>query len=343
MRLAMAVGLALLPWSKTLGAELTVVGTAHLSQLQPVPDQEQLGRVVDALAAWRPTLVCIEAIPGERVQDFMGDPARHGPLLATFAPIAVRLGSEQQVRRQLGAAAARNAALELVRSDPPLAQDDALRLVSLHLAGYEPWSAALVWSGMTPDQREGGAGVLGRRAVEALDALLDSPDEIARIALPTARRLGHRQLCHADTFQDELPVAALGPALMTMLQDPSIADGIAAFNAESSARWNHRVPEGLLGLLGWMQTGDFARRDRATQWDVFATDPAAHDAGERRLALWHARNAEITAHLYRALSQPEGGRVLLLIGAAHRPFLEASIAAQPWIRLTPAGEWLTSP
>lgn len=339
-RLAILLGFALFPTMKAVGAEISVVGTAHLAHLSPAPNQQQLDHVVEELAAWRPTLVCIEAIPGARVQDFIGDPARHGQLLATFGATAARLGPELQLRQQLGAAAARDAAQDLARAKHPLAPEDALRLVALHLAGYEPWSAALVWSGIDEGGRENAAAVLGRRAVESLDALLASPGEVPQIAIPLARRLGHRQLCHADTFQDELAVLPLGPALGPMMEGSSIAEGIEAFNTKSRDRWKDQAPEGLVGLLAWMQSAEFARMDRETQWDIFAADPGEHDAGERRLALWHARNAEITAHLYRALAQPEGGRVLMLVGAAHRPFLEDSLRAQPWIRVSVAGEWL---
>ena len=55
-----ALLLAMLPWIAE-SAEVMVLGTPHLADLQPaaLPAQEQ--RVVEALARFRPTQVCIEA------------------------------------------------------------------------------------------------------------------------------------------------------------------------------------------------------------------------------------------------------------------------------------------
>jgi hypothetical protein len=325
----------------TEASEITIVGTAHLERLQPVPNAARAEVVVEALARWRPTLVCIEAMPGERVQEFMRDPARHGELLSTFSRHAVRLAPEQQLRRARDASAARDAARDLVFRTHALTLDEQLTLASLHLAAHEPWSAALVWSGIGSEHRAAAEKVMGKSAIEALDVLVASGNDIARIALPLARRMGHRQLCHADAFFDEVAVGKLMGDLMPMLQDPTIGKGIAEFNTLSVAHWKATQPDGLLRLLGWMQSDDYAHRDRDAQWDVFAKNPAAHDVGERRLALWHARNAEISANLYRALARPDGARVLMLIGAAHRPFLESTIAAQPWVICTPARSLLS--
>jgi hypothetical protein len=77
------------------------------------------------------------------------------------------------------------------------------------------------------------------------------------------------------------------------------------------------------------------------QWDIFDRD-GADDAGRRRLALWHARNAAIATHLYRGLASPGGTRTLLVIGAAHRPFLERMLQSQPRVRAVPAHELLAA-
>ena len=44
-----------------------------------------------------------------------------------------------------------------------------------------------------------------------------------------------------------------------------------------------------------------------------------------------ARNAAIQHELLRAMAGSNGDRTMLPIGAAHRPFLEASLRALPWV------------
>ena len=322
-------------------AEVVVVGTTHLATLQPVPDATQRERVLRRLATYAPTRVCIEAIPGQRIESFLAEPGHHGQLLSIFGLPAVRMGAEQQARLGLAGRAARAEADRLAAA-PALDPAQQVRLVGLQLAGYEPWSAALNWSRLDSAQREEAKARLGRVAVAELDALLASDNEIVTLALPLARSLGQRALCAVDPFIDELAVAGLAEGLGPVLEDPAVARGLEAFNRLQAGQWKAADPDGLLALLAWMNSDAFAEADLAAEWTVFAGGDG-HDAGKRRLMLWHARNAEIVAHLSRELSREDGERVLLLIGGAHRPFLEASLRALPWIEVRDAEALLSKP
>lgn len=336
--LARIVG-ALLVFAASLpatAADVLVVGTPHLAGLTPAPREVQLDAAVARLAGFAPTLVCIEAIPGGRVSDFLRSPGRYGELLRTFAPDAVRLAAEQQVRLSLDAADALDQARALERRPGALDADARLRLISLQLAGHEPWSAALNWT-LLPDAAQANATrTLGTAAPQRLSALAASGNEIATIAIPLARARGHRRLCMVDTFVDELAVEALAPELMPLVDTPVVRAGLERFQHEQASHWQPADDAGLLDLLAWANGEAFADADRAAEWSLFATPGTAHDAGKRRLALWHARNAQIGADLFRAIASPEGGRTILVIGASHRPFIESLLASQPWMTLHPA-------
>lgn len=329
-----ALALALLAAALPATAQTVMVaGTPHLAMLDPAPTATQRAQAIAALDRFAPTLVCIEALPGERIEALAVEPARHGELLRIFAGDALELGQRMQLRLAVAAASARaQAEADAARWD---ALDDAgrLRLVGLQLAGYEPWSALLNWSHLSASAREGAAKALGARTVERLDELLASPNEIAALVVPLARQRGHHRLCAVDSLIDEASTQALVPELMPMLSDPAITRGLEALQGEAAARWSRGGDDSLLALLRWHNSADYASRDRAAQWDIFRGDRQSHDAGLRRLMLWHARNGEIAAGLFRAVASAEGERVLLVIGAAHRPFLDAALAAQPWMRV----------
>ncbi|MHB8796862.1 MAG: DUF5694 domain-containing protein [Thermoanaerobaculia bacterium] len=316
--------------------EVMVVGTPHLSALRPEPGPERLQEVVDRLASWGPTVVCVEAIPGDRVRQLADEPGTWGELLSTFALDALRLAPEQQARLSVDGATALRLARELEIRPGPLTTEERVRLVGLQLAGQEPWSAVLGWSVLPEAERAAAAKTLGRAAAERLGALASSRNEIVSLAIPLAARLGHRRLCMADVFVDEVAVQALAEDLAPLLRDPGVAKGLEAFDAAAAARWRPEEKDGLVRLIGWTSSPAYAEADRRSQWDLFARDGAPNRAGARRLALWHARNAEIAAHVYRAVSGPDGARTLLVIGASHRPFLEAALRAQPWIDVVPA-------
>ena len=47
------------------------------------------------------------------------------------------------------------------------------------------------------------------------------------------------------------------------------------------------------------------------------------DAGRVRMAEWGTRNLRMAAHIREASADAVGGRVLTLVGAAHKPWLDA--------------------
>lgn len=324
-----ALLLAVFPWIAE-SADVMVLGTPHLADLQPaaLPVQEQ--RVIEALANFRPTQVCIEAVPGERIDEFVRDPGRYGELLAMFAMDAVRLAPEQQARRALDARTARQRASDMATKNAPTPAEQAL-LVSLQLAAFDPWSALLNWSRLDDAGRKAARSTLGSQASERLEQLALSRNEVVRIAIPLAQRFGHRQLCAVDPFADELDVTALADELQPMLADAAIGENIQRFEAWTREGWPGESDDALLQSLRRFNGAEFAHRDRAAQWDIFSKGVGNHPAGERRLMLWHARNAAIQHELLRTMAGTSGDRTLLLIGAAHRPFLEASLRALPWL------------
>lgn len=321
---------------------IAIVGTPHLAALRPLPSSAQTEAVVEALARWNPTRICIEAMPGERVSEFQRYPQRYGELLQTFAHRAVTLAAEQRNRLRLDVVGATDSARHLSHQMGPLSPSQRVQLTALYLAANEPWSAALVWSSLSREDRDAGVGQLGRLAVASLEEFTRSRNEIARIAIPLALRLGHRDFCHVDPFLDEVGAAALADELRPALADPTLESKIEAYSAYTTAQWEHGRADGLLRLYAWMQSADFERRDREAQWDVLQTLPSPNDAGVRRLTLWNARNLEIAANLMRAIEGPRTSRTLLLIGSAHRPFLERIVHALPWLESSPASSVITT-
>jgi len=318
-------------WRAALAADVLVVGVSHLETLRPKASDAQSNAVVEQLSRWKPTLVCVEAMPPEKVEHLLTQPAANGLVLETFAGEAVRLAPVQQLRLRMGAHAARTEALSIAQEGASLSPDRRLRLIALQMASHDPHSALLNWMQLDPEDAKAAEQVLGKRAVADLKIAAASSNEIVSIAIPLAIRGGHRRLCSVDSFVDEVRVQALVEPLKNILNDPQVARQLKSFQEQEASRWHHDQPGGLLGLLTWLNGPDFEALDRAAQWDIFARPHIPHRAGLRRLAYWHARNGEIVTNTLRAVAEKDGDRVLLLIGAAHRPFLHRTLLAQPWL------------
>lgn len=329
----LAAIMAASPVTGVAARTISILGVPHMRELAPLPAPAQATIAVEALSHFRPTLICIEAMPGERVETLVQDPGRFGELLRGFALDAVRLAPEQQIRLGLTAAEARAESLRASSSQSDVAAR--LRLISLQLASYEPWSALLNWTYLDPDERTRAAQTLGAAAARRLEQMSTSDNEIAVLAIPLARRFGHARLCAADPFADELAVQSIAAELGPLVARPEVQAGIEQLNEQTARRWQSDGAEALLEMLRWLNGADYEALDRGVQWSIFDTE-LDRDAGRRRLMAWHARNADIAAFLFRALAHADGERVLMIIGSAHRPFLEEAMRAQPWLNLVPS-------
>lgn len=102
-------------------------------------------------------------------------------------------------------------------------------------------------------------------------------------------------------------------------------------------------PDALTQMLAFMNSDVFAEYDREHQWELLREFDNEDGAFHRRLMYWHARTAQISSELYRALAKGPEERVLFIVGAAHRPFNEAEMRAQPWLTVEQAATLLGEP
>ncbi len=349
----MVSSLALVP-GPIRAQEIMVLGTPHLGGLSPAPSDVQVEAVLEALGSFAPTQVCAEAMDGRLIEELAREPDRYGALLRGFASGVVELAAGQQLRLGITSGAAR---VELAGGGEPDRGPDhdhgpdpdpdpdparALRTLGLHLAAHDLPSAVLAWSRLDAATRLSASAALGEEAARVVEARAASAGEVWRVAVPLARRLGLERICAVDSFVDELAVLGLAGELAPILADPEVLRGLESFNAGSDARWEERsaAPGGFRELLNWYAGDAFSEADRGSQWEVFTALPGA---GHQRLMLWHARNAHIASGLFRALARSPEERVLFLVGAAHRPFVEDLLRSQPWLTVVPATSVLATP
>lgn len=324
---------------------ITVVGTQHLTGIEPPPSAEQLAHTVEALAAYEPTQVCVERMSGERIEALVADPARHGSTLRpewhgrSLVSTVVPIGVELQLMLQRRPADARAEASELLARWNALDTAERIRAIGLQLAGFEFPSAVLNWSWLDEAERDEAGDMLGPDTVEALDEALESVLEVYSLGVPLARMAGLHELCTADSQEDE--TAGIATALehrgAAVLEKPETRARLDKLSERLEAEWRPESgPDALTAMLRFSNSDEFAELDRRLQWETLRELDNEAGAFQRRLMYWHARTAEISAELFRALAQGPEERVMLIIGAAHRSFTEADLRAQPWIEVKPA-------
>ena len=345
----MAAPLALITSEAAVAQTVTIVGTQHLRGLETSPTQEQYDHTISALSAYAPTQVCVERMGGARIQALAQDPMRNA---MTFNPethgrplsnIIIPMGVEMQARLGVLPADARDDASRLASQWDEIAQNDRLRLIALQIAGYEFHSAVLNWTYLEPEAQTAAAEGLLTPAIEVLDEMAASNHEVYALAVPIARRAGLHELCTADSLEYETAgmQAATKFGGQAILERPEVSAYLENYMETMKSKWQpDSGVAALTQMLAYMNSDDFAAFDLENQWELLRRSDNEQAAFQRRLMFWHARTAQISSELYRALAQGPDERVLFIVGAAHRPFNEAEMRAQPWLSVEPASRLL---
>lgn len=331
--------------SSAVAQTITVVGTAHLEGLDRSPSAEQLAHTVQALSAFEPTQVCVERMSGERIQVLMADPSRNAMTLRPetagrpLATIIGPIGVEMQAMLERGPADARDEGVRLVSRWNELDLAKQIQAIGLHIAGYEFHSAVLNWSYLDEAERKEAAEDLGEHIARHLDEALQSVHEVYSLGVPLARKAGLHQLCTADSQEDETRGMKVAREYGgdEILESPEVRARFELLIKRWTQEWQpDSGPHALTAMLGFFNSDEFTELDRRLQWETLREFDNEAGAFQRRLMYWHARTSMISAELFRALAKSPDERVIFIVGSAHRPFTEADLRAQPWVKINSA-------
>jgi hypothetical protein len=309
-----------------------VLATFHLGQIRKEFKPGMLDLLIAELAAFRPDAVCIETLPGARVREYElrkeASPL-YGEVLDSFGKRhrALSAAALPAVKASHEAAAAHEAELvsALLRLPPEERTAELRATLALWMAAaYDPVSAALQWSRLTPEEKRAQTAVPAGLAA-LLDAECAEVNEGPALALPLARRLGLETVEPVDDFEDIEAYARIGDVLEKEFEgNPHLAAASKApIYAESDALLKECLAKGdLRPEYALLNSPRFARADVDAQWGVFLRTRMPGGSDRSRLGLWENRNLKIAARIRAVAALHPGGRILVIYGAAHKPFLD---------------------
>jgi hypothetical protein len=103
---------------------------------------------------------------------------------------------------------------------------------------------------------------------------------------------------------------------------PEIANSSLYTNQVSSLRKACENGD-LLPHYQFLNSPEYLLKDVDTQWGFFLRTRLHSGLDRFRLALWEVRNLNIASNIRRASAQYPGGRILVIVGASHKPFLDS--------------------
>jgi hypothetical protein len=319
--------------------QVLVLGSPHLSGTPEGWDPAVLEPLLTRLATFRPDAITIEALSGQQFsllwqyRESFPDSARSygGRLMIVAAAGSAGTGMDMP---QAEAEARR--LLQAWPSAPTAAQRR--RLAALFASAGDPHSALVQWWRLDPAERKAEDGVSN-----ALRTLLDEYErrrnENHLIGSRLAARLGLERVFPIDAQDDDV----LTPAQMELFGREVFEPTGARMRADPrfrplmEATQNMGSAEAALAAYRLANRPESGRLQADLEWLSTLDRPTAGNVGRIRTAGWEVRNLRMVANIRQAMAAHPGGRVLVIVGAGHKPWFDAYLGMMTDVRLVDTG------
>ena len=309
--------------------EVLVLGTAHLSQLPKTVDLANLSLLNERLASWRPQAIAIEALSGMQCEWVRRFPVRYADTIKSYcwdtAPARAATGLDVP---------AATVQIDQTLAAWPAAPTPSQRrhLAALFLAGGEHASAVVQWLRLPAAERRAGDG-LDAALAERLNVLMQRRDESYLIAAQLAAKLGLERVYGMDDHtadSDAGDQKAYGEALMKAWNNPASKQR----KAQSEALQQHLdTPEGMLAMIRAYNAAGAGKLVFDSDFGAALNEPSPQHYGRGYLAYWETRNLRMAANIREVLGTRPGMRMLVVVGASHKAYLDAYLQQMHDVRI----------
>lgn len=311
---------------------LLVLGTTHLRGAPASFRPAMLEPLLERLARYAPRIITVEQLSGETC-DLM---ARHPTV---YDPQDVAHYCHPTAAAQAATGFDVPAAIAEVRrtlAGWPAVPTPAQRrhLAALFIAAGDDTSAAVQWMRLPASERRAGDG-MDETLVAELTKRMERPNESLLIAATLAARLGLERVYPIDDHTgDNLPIddpKAYGTAVQAAWDTAKPARQPVVDKEDALWKAND-----LLGLYRLLNDPAYLRLTNRTDFGAALTDPSPQHYGQLYVAGWEARNLRMAANLRVAFGGQPGTRVLTIVGATHKPWLDALLGQMQGVTIVDA-------
>jgi hypothetical protein len=318
--------------------QVLVLGTMHLSGAPETFDAAVLEPLLQRLARFAPDAIAIEGLSGEsldalwRYRDIYPEVADdYGRRVFVLAALG-RAGTGLEMPR--AEAEARRLLAEWPDEPTPAQRR---RLAAMFASAGDPNSALVQWYRLDRSERRPADGITQALANE-LDGYERRRNENHLIGARLAARLGHERVFPTDDHAaDDVVIARMAdleafyaePWVAEIMQDPDMR----RFAESAQALRNPREALETYRMLNAPESG---QRDSDLQWLSVLNRASPNNVGRVRIAEWEARNLRMAAHIREVTGLAPGGRVLVIVGSAHKAWLDAYLGMMSDIEIVDA-------
>lgn len=306
--------------------KVMIFGLGHLDDAPEGFQTAWLEPVLCRLRAYKPDVILTEAMSGEQVMALDAYSAYHGDA-GKYAGPTLEMAKTAQANLRLTAAQALVKANALAARGR-LAPAERRRLAALFVAAAEPFSATVQWMRLPPTDRIAGDG-LDEKLILRLNRFAGLRSELSSIAARLAADTGLERVHGAGDHASDVaqpPSAAVDAAISA---EPGIKDQFEhltpAFRVVPEEAMKLSSAAEIMPVMKWLNSARFGAMDADAQWFSMLRSAKFGAVGRQRVAAWEAQNLRMTVVIREATAPIASGRALLVVGAAHKPFIEAYI------------------
>lgn len=323
--------------------KVMVLGISHLDAASGKFQVAWLEPLLCRLRTYNPQVILTEAMPGEQIMGLDAYAAYHGDA-GKYAGPTLEMAKTAQAELCLSAAQA------LVKADSlsqkkDLSSVQRRSLAALFVAAAEPFSATVQWMRLGTAERIAQDGISASLA-KRLNRFAELRSEMSSIAARLAADIGLDRVYGAGDHASDVVLPDNKDMQDAVNAEPGLKD---LFNHNTAAF--HAVPEDsmklgsasqIMPVLKWKNSPRFAELDADAQWFSMLRSVKMGRVGRQRVAAWEAQNLQMAVAIREATAPIAGGRALLIVGAAHKPFIEAYLRMFTDIEVVSVPEMLNS-
>lgn len=324
--------------------QILVIGTPHLSNTQEDFDPAVLEPVLQRLEAFRPDAIAIEALPGRTIDSLWQWRESYPQAAQQYGGRSMALSGITHGLLGMDMAQADAEIRRTLASWPTSpTPSQRRRLTALFIAAGDPASAMVQWWRLDPSERRADDESVSRLLAEQL-ATYDTParrNENHLIASRLAVRLGQERVYPTDdqsddsvpSFEADMTAFTQEPWMALLLEDPE-------FKPLIEAGQRLTTPEQTLATYRFLNTPRTGRTDANGQWLSMINRPSPNSVGRARVAAWEVRNLRQVANIREVSARYPGGRILVIVGSAHKPWFDAYLSMMSDVEVVDAARVL---
>lgn len=323
--------------------QILVLATPHLSAAPDTFDPAVLEPLLQRLEAFDPDAIAIEALPGRSIEQMWTFRESYPQMAQQYGGRAMALAGISRGLLGMDMAQA-DAEIRRTLATWPASPTPAQRrrLAALFIAAGDPSSALVQWQRLDPAERVADDSV-SRLLAEQL-AAYEAParrNENHLIASRLAARLGHERVHPMDDQSDDV-VPDFEPNMTAFMAEPWFAALMEdpGFTPLREAPQHLTSADEALATYRMLNGPRAGRTDANGQWLNMINRPSPGDVGRARVAAWEVRNLRMAANIREVAALHPGGRILVITGSAHKPWLDAYLSMMSDVRIVDAARVL---